>query len=189
MSEHPSRHHPSRALRRGLYLDARTTAPGCAHQRLVALALLPFTFAGDARIVEILEAEALSCPDPHRRPPDPHRAGADPRAPDIDLERASMVIDRAHLLVTHTRGFSRALLPKLLPGARETPWLEWELGVPALDGSLHRHHRASHGLDECRLGVWLLAQPLAHSSRSMLALMLDQRPDMPGRGPDSTALQ
>ena len=70
MSEHPSRHRPSRALRHGLYLDARTTAPGCAHERLVALALLPFTFAGDARIVEILEAEALelarSAPPPER---------------------------------------------------------------------------------------------------------------------------
>ena len=98
MSEHP----PARALRRGLYLDAQTTGPGCAH---------------------------------------------------------------------------------------ETPWLEWELGVPGLDRSIHRHSPASHGLDECKLGVWMLAQPLADSSRWMLALVLDHSQVRPGRGPASARLQ
>ena len=185
MSEHP----PARALRRGLYLDAQTTGPGCAHERLVALALLPFTFDSDAQIVEILEAGALSCASPHRRPPNAHVASVDARAPDVDLEGARVVMERAHLLVTHTRGLSRALLEKVLPGARETPWLEWELGVPGLDRSIHRHSPASHGLDECKLRVWMLAQPLADSSRWMLALVLDHSQVMPGRGPASARLQ
>ena len=61
MSEHRSPHRPARALRRGLYLDARTMAPGCAHERLVALARLPFRLAlscgaGAMRVTRILGA-------------------------------------------------------------------------------------------------------------------------------------
>ena len=76
-----------------------------------------------------------------------------------------------------------------MPAVREARWLKWELGVPAPDESIHLHSPASHGLDECSLGLWLLAQPLAGSSRSMLALMLDQPPDMPGTPPVSDRLQ
>ena len=109
--------------------------------------------------------------------------------PSFVNDRCGVGMERAHLLVTHTRGLSRALLEKVLSGARETPWLEWELGVPGLDRSIHRHSPASHGLDECKLRVWMLAQPLADSSRWMLALVLDHSQVMPGRGPASARLQ
>ena len=190
MDEHPPNPPPAGALRRGLYLDAQTTGPGSAHDRLDALALLPFVFDAEARIIEIHTGEALSCPNPHRPRFVAHGAAAgDARAPGIDLAAASALIERAHLLVTHTPGFSRALLETLVPAVHETRWLEWELGVPAPDESIHLHSPASHGLDECSLGLWLLAQPLAGSSRSMLALMLDQPPDMPGTPPVSDRLQ
>ena len=101
--------------------------------------------------------------------------------PGIDLAAASTLIEHAHLLVTHTHGFSCPLLEKLVPAVREARWLKWELGVPAPDESIHLHSPALHGLDECSLGLWLLAQPLAGSSRSMLALMLDQPRTCRGR--------
>ena len=184
MDEHP----PAGALCRGLYLDARTTGPGSAHDRLDALALLPFVCDAEARIVEILTGEALSCPNPHRPRSVAHGAG-DARAPDIDLVAASALIERVHLLVTHTHGFSRALLEKLLPAVREARWLEWEFRVPAPDESIHLHSPVSPGLDECSLGLWLLAQPLAGSSRSMLALMLDDPPTTGETPPVSDRLQ
>ena len=69
MSEHRFPHRPARALRRGLYLDARTTAPGCAHERLVALARLPFRLAlscgaGAMRVTRVLGAAVRPAPTP-----------------------------------------------------------------------------------------------------------------------------
>ena len=46
---------------------------------------------------------------------------------------------------------------------RDARRLEWELGIPAPDESIHLHSPASHGLDECTLGVWLLALMLGIS--------------------------
>ena len=81
-------------LYRGLYLDATTKGLGATHDRLTALALLPFTFDIDARNVTPRVAETLSGPDPHSA------SGGDTRAPDIDIARASALIERVHLIVS-----------------------------------------------------------------------------------------
>ena len=76
----------------------------------------------------------------HAEPRHHHRpsaAGGDARTPGIDLTRAGALIERAHLVVTHTRRYSRALLEKVVPAIREVPWLEWELGLPDVDESIH----------------------------------------------------
>ena len=100
----------------------------------------------------------------------------DARAPGIDLARAGALIERAHLIVTHTRGFSRPLLENVLPAIRKVPWLEWQLGIPdVVDESVYLPTPPSRGLDACKFALWLLAQPDAESGRSMLALLLDTR--------------
>ena len=181
MSEHTPNPTPHADRRyHGLYLDAETTGLGAHHDRLTALALLPFTFDAEGRITPLL-GEAFSCPDPQRPRSEAHRptaAGDDARAPGIDLARAGALIERAHLIVTHTRGFSRALLEKLVPATRDVLWLDWQLGIPDLaDGSTHLQAPQSRGLEECRFALWLLAQPDTGSGRSVLARLIDQSPE------------
>ena len=169
MSDHTHRPHTDMPLH-GLYLDAETDGPADAHDRLVALALLPFTVDhADWRIVPCLDA-ALDCPDPHR----PTAAAADARAPGIDLARARALVETARLLVTHTRCFSLALLVELLPALVRLRWLAWELGLPDPDGSVLVPGRASRGLRACKSGLWLLAQFDAASDRPLLAVQLEQ---------------
>ena len=173
-------------LLHGLYLDAETTGPADdAHDRLAALALLPFTVdAGDWRIVPRLDA-ALDCPDPRR----PVEAAADAPAPGIDLARARALIEPAELLVTHTRGFSRALLATLLPGLADLRWLAWELGLPEPDGSVLVPGGESRGLRACKSGLWLLSQWDADSDRPMLAVQLAQAAEAPAAAPPPPRLQ
>ena len=98
----------------GLYLDAASEGPGATHERLTALALLPFSFDIDAWKIVPRVDESLSGPEPHRVT----ATVADARAPGIDLVGAGALIERAHLIVTHTPNFSRALLEQVLPVVR-----------------------------------------------------------------------
>ena len=151
--------------------------------RLAALAMLPFTVdPGDWRIVPRLDA-ALDCPDP-RRP-----AEADARAPGIDLARARALIEPAELLVTHTRGFSRALLATLLPGLADLRWLAWELGLPEPDGSVLVPGDASRGLRACKAGLWLLSQWDTVTDQPMLVVQLAQAAQAPAAAPPPPRLQ
>ena len=177
---------PAETLLHGLYLDAKTEGPGDAHERLTALALLPFTVdAGDWRIVPRLDA-VLDCPDPHR----PAAAGADARAPGIDLARTRVLVERSDLLVTHTRdSFSPALLVELVPGLAKLRWLAWGLGLPEPDGSVLIPGGAPRGLRACKSGLWLLAQWDAVSDQPMLALQLAQAADAPATPPPPPRLQ
>ena len=157
----------------GLYLDAASEGPGATHERLTALALLPFSFDIDAWKIVPRVDEALSGPEPHRVT---HTVG-DPRAPGINLVGAGALIERAHLIVTHTPNVSRALLEQVLPAVREVPWLEWRLGVAGVDDSVHGLPAASGGLAACKSGLWLLAQRDAGTGRPMLSLLLAQSAD------------
>ena len=178
-------------LYHGLYLDAETAGLGATHDRLTALALLAFDFDTEDWIVTPFADDALSGPDPHRAAPAhrPSAAGGDARTPGIDLTRAGALIERAHLVVTHTRRYSRALLEKVVPAIREVPWLEWELGLPDVDESIHLPTPPSRGLAACKSGLWLLAQPDAESGRPMLAVLLAQSAQAPAPPPVSRRLQ
>ena len=144
------------------------------HERLVALALLPFTFDADGRIADVLVDGALSCPGHPPRLCAPLGADHDARAPGIDLKAARALIARTHLLVTHNREFSRELLEKVLPAARDLSWFEWTYRVTGLGGDIViRPSPPPPGLGQCKRAVWLLAQPIAPSNRSALSLMLD----------------
>ena len=184
MSDHTHRPHTHTPLD-ALYLDAETEGPADAHDRLVALALLPFTVDhANWRIVPRLDA-ALDCPDPHR----PTAAGADARAPGIDLARARALVEPARLLVTHTSGFSLALLVELLPSLTNLPWLAWELGFPDPDGSVLIPGGESRGLRACKAGLWLLAQWDAASDRPLLAVQIEQAAAAPATPPPPPRLQ
>ena len=133
----PARPTPD-ARSRGVYLDAATTALGSMHERLVALALLPFTFDADGRIADVLVDGALSCLGNPPRLCAPLGADHDARAPGIDLKAARALIARTHLLVTHNREFSRELLEKVLPSDRSHSGYLRSFDVPAGAGRSER---------------------------------------------------
>ena len=186
MAEHkPDPPPQADTLHHGLYLDAETAGLGATHDRVTALALLPFTFDTEAWIVTPFVGDALSGPDPHRAT----ATGGDARAPGIDLARAGALIEPAQLILSHTRDFSRALLEKVLPALRDVPWLEWQLGVPDVDDSIYLPTPPSRGLAACKYALWLLAQPDIESGRPMLALLLEQSSQVPATPPVSRRLQ
>ena len=177
-------------LRRGLYVDCETTGFSPEHDAVIELAMLPFSYTLDGRVVEVLHDEAqVHRNDPGRPLPAEitHLTGLtddDVRGERIDVERASALIDRSGLIVAHNARFDRPFVERVLAIARERPWacsraeVAWiaegfasqalhcllcAYGVFARD-----RHRA---LADCEAGVWLLSQRLPVSGESVLAAM------------------
>ena len=177
-------------LRRGLYVDCETTGFSPGHDAVIELAMLPFTYTLEGRVVEVLQGEAqVHRNDPGRPLPAEitHLTGLtddDVRGERIDVEAASELIDRSGLVVAHNARFDRPFVERVLPAARARPWactraeVGWTMegfasqalhcllcayGVFARD-----RHRA---LADCEAGVWLLAQRLPVSGESVLAAM------------------
>ena len=177
-------------LRRGLYVDCETTGFSPAHDAVIELAMLPFTYTLEGSVVEVLQGEAqVHRNDPGRPLPAEitHLTGLtddDVRGEGIDVEAASALIERSGLVVAHNARFDRPFVERVLPAARARPWactraeVGWTMegfasqalhcllcayGVFARD-----RHRA---LADCEAGVWLLAQRLPVSGESVLAAM------------------
>ena len=175
---------------RGVYVDCETTGFSPAHDEIIELAMLPFTYALDGRVVEVLHDEAeVHRNEPGRPLPEEitHLTGLtddDVRAERIDVDAASALFARSRLAVAHNARFDRPFVERVLPAARARPWacsraeVEWiregfasqalhcllcAYGVYARD-----RHRA---LADCEAGVWLLAQRLPVSGESVLAAM------------------
>ena len=175
---------------RGVYVDCETTGFSPAHDEIIELAMLPFTYALDGRVVEVLHDEAeVHRNDPGRPLPAEitHLTGLtddDVRGERIDAEAASALIEHSGLVVAHNARFDRPFVERVLPAARARPWACSRAEVPwTAEGfasqALHcllcaygvyarDRHRA---LADCEAGVWLLAQRLPVSGESVLAAM------------------
>ena len=187
-------HDPGTApVRRGLYVDCETTGMDWAHDDVVELALLPFTYTGDGRVAEVLHHEAqcyLSAPDR----PLPATVAARTALTDaalagrhIDVASASALIGRSDLVVAHNARHDRPFVERVIPAARERPWACSRLEVPwlaegctsaALD-ALACHYgvfpaRSHRALPDCETGLWLLAQRLPRSGRPVLGVLLER---------------
>ena len=176
--------------RRGLYVDCETTGFSPEHDAVIELAMLPFTYTLDGRIVEVLHDEAQGYRnDPGRPLPVEitHLTGLtddDVRGERIDAEAARALIERSGLIVAHNARFDRPFVERVLPAARARPWACSRAEVPwtaerFASQALHcllcaygvyarDRHRA---LADCEAGVWLLAQRLPVSGESVLAAM------------------
>ena len=177
-------------LRRGLYVDCETTGFSPGHDAVIELAMLPFAYALDGRVVEVFHDEAqVHRNDPGRPLPAEitHLTGLtddDLRGKQIDVEGARALIDRSGLIVAHNARFDRPFVERVLAIARERPWACSRAEVPWIaegfaSQALHcllcaygvfarDRHRA---LADCEAGVWLLAQRLPVSGESVLAAM------------------
>ena len=178
------------AHRRGLYVDCETTGLDVERDQAIELAMLPFTYAADGRIGEVLHGEAqVHLHDPGH-PLDAvitaltGLTDEDVRGRRVDVEAASALIARSDLIVAHNARFDRPFFERALPAARALPWgcslrdVPWTAhGCPS--AALHclachygvfarDRHRA---LADCEVGVWLLAQALPGSNQRVLAAL------------------
>ena len=92
-------------VRRGLYVDIETTGMDWAHDDIVELALLPFTYTDDGRVASVLHGEAqchLSAPSRPLGAEVAARTGLTDAAlahRHIDVEAAQKLILRSELLL------------------------------------------------------------------------------------------
>ena len=177
-------------LRRGLFVDCETTGLSFERDRVIEVAMLPFIYAVDGRIADVLHHEALACLQDPGQPLDAeitHLTGLtddDLRGQYIDIDAANARIARADLIVAHNARFDRPFLERALPMAptrhwacsmREVPWTAHGLPSTALHclacsyGVFARdRHRA---LADCEVGVWLLAQSLPGAGQRVMAAL------------------
>ena len=179
-------------LRRALYVDCETTGFSFERDEVIEVAMLPFVYDIDGRVVEVLHDEALVCHNDPGRPLDPvitaltGLTDEDLEGRHIDIEAASDLATRSALVVAHNARFDRPFFERVLPSTRAVPWacsmrdvpwtahrcpstalhcLACQYGVFARD-----RHRA---LADCEVGVWLLAQALPDTDRPVLAALLE----------------
>ena len=181
------------ALRRGLFVDCETTGLSAARDRVIEVAMLPFTYTVDGRVAEVLHDEALDCLQDPGQPlaaEITHLTGLtddDLRGRSIDVDAANARIARADLIVAHNARFDRPFLERALPSTRtrhwacsrrEVPWTAHGMPSTALHclacsyGAFARdRHRA---LADCEAGVWLLAQTLPGDGQHVMAALRER---------------
>ena len=122
-------HNPDGApVRRALYVDCETTGFDWAHDEVIELALLPFTYTADGRIARVLHGDAQThLRDPGRAIPEAITAltgltDDDVRGKHIDVEAASALIRRSDLVIAHNARFDRPFFERVLPVTRDKPW-------------------------------------------------------------------
>ena len=177
------------ALLRGLYVDCETTGTDPEHDDVIEIALLPFTYTFEGRIVHVLHHEARAWRSDPGRPLPPEIVAltglTDEMLRDqrIDADAANALIGGSNLLIAHNARFDRAFFEKTLPAARdaawacsfaEVPWTEAGFASRALHclacsyGVYARErHRA---LADCEVGLWLLASVLPSGQGVFAAL-------------------
>ena len=177
------------ALLRGLYVDCETTGTDPEHDDVIEIALLPFTYTFEGRIVHVLHHEARAWRSDPGRPLPPEIVAltglTDEMLRDqrIDADAANALIGGSNLLIAHNARFDRAFFEKTLPAARDAAWacsfaeVPWtEAGFPSralhcLACSYGVYARERHrALADCEVGLWLLASVLPSGQGVFAAL-------------------
>ena len=181
------------ALRRGLYVDCETTGTDPEHDDVIEVAMLPFTYTLEGRIVHVLHHEARAWRSDPGRPLPPEIVALTGltdemlRGQRIDVAAASALIGASNLLVAHNARFDRGFFEKALPAARDAAWacsfaeVRWtEAGFPSralhcLACSYGVYARDRHrALADCEVGVWLLARTLPHTGGGVFAALREK---------------
>jgi DNA polymerase III subunit epsilon len=178
------------ATRVGLFVDVETTGLDYGRHEIIELAMVPFTYAVDGRILEIGEAFHQLRQPSEAIPPeitaitgitDDLVAGKS-----IDpLEVASFAAPAA-LVIAHNAAFDRRFLERYCQTFTTKPWacsmsqVAWaEEGYEGVKlaylatgaGFFYDKHRAIH---DCLAAVELLARPLPKSGKRGLAQLLER---------------
>lgn len=176
-------------VRRAVYVDVETTGFDPNREKIIELAMVAFEYDAHGHVTRVVDTfDQLE--DPGRPIPEPVTRLTGIRDEDvagaaIDDAAAEAVLDGAHLIIAHNAGFDRPFLERRLPAFEskpfacslsEVPWRDEGLESSKLEFLAYRFgyffdgHRA---LEDCQVGVHLLAQSLPRCGEPALRKLLD----------------
>lgn len=175
-------------VRRAVYVDVETTGFELGRDRIIELAMVSFEYDAQGCVTRVLDTfDELE--DPGRPIPAPVTRLTGIRDEDvagrtIDEAAVGAALEEAQLVIAHNARFDRPFLERRFPAfegkpfacsLREVPWREEGLESGKLEFLAYRFglffdgHRA---LEDCQVGVHLLAQPLPQSGEPALKMLL-----------------
>lgn len=174
----------------GLFVDTETTGLDTRSASIIALALVPFTFDPDGVIYDA--GVGLAFLEDPKEPLPPEITAltglTDERLKGqrIDDDQVRALVNQSVLVVSHHADFDRRMLERRLPMFREKAWgcswadVDWQgaYGTRAgrleiiLSDTLSQFHEAHRAVDDCHVGVHLLANAIAHQ-RTALSYLLE----------------
>lgn len=175
-----------------LFVDVETTGLKRDADRIIQLAMVPFTFTEDGCVCDVRRSESW-----FEDPGIPISAEItkltgirqeDVAGQRIDDARVQALLDDAVLVIAHNAAFDRPFLERRIPGfaalpwacsMTEVPWIAEGLPTTKLEWLAERHagvfydaHRADV---DCFAGIHLLASTLPSGQRVMSALLVAVR--------------
>jgi DNA polymerase-3 subunit epsilon len=188
----PTRYEPDghEGLRRAVFLDVETTGLDATRHEIIELAMAPFTYAQDGRIIEVgTPFQGLREPS-H---PIPAEITAITGIDDamvagrtIDPADVARFVDGVDLVIAHNAAFDRRFMENFCAAFTHLPWacsmsqVDWQAeGFEGLKlawlaagaGFFYDRHRALH---DCHAGIELLARALPRSGARAMAQLLER---------------
>lgn len=195
--EHYHRPAEGERLRKAAFVDVETTGLDRSRELIIELGVVLFSYAVSGQVVQII-AEYGGFDDPGIPIP-PHITQLTGitdemvRGQRLDEARLKLLFAEADLIIAHNAAFDRPFVERRLSGLdpsaagvisddkpwacsqREVPWREHGFESAKLEFLAYRYglfydgHRA---LDDCRIAVHLLAQPLPGAATTALCALL-----------------
>jgi DNA polymerase-3 subunit epsilon len=177
------------SMRRGVFVDVETTGLNAMKDEIIELAMLPFRYDRNDRVVAV-DSPFVAYRDPGMPIPtavinltgitDAKVAGAM-----IDPDEVARFVNDAVLIVAHNSGFDRPFCERAWPLFATKPWActlrEIAWADEGFEGAKLCHLAAGfgfffdghHAADDCRAGVEILRATLPRSRRGVLSAMLE----------------
>ena len=192
----PQRHYdeaaPGEELLVGAVVDTETTGTNTELDTIIEIAVVPFTYTRDGRVIEVLEERIFTGMQQPSDPLDPEISlitgltDADLAGQLIDVRALEETVAACSLLVAHNAPFDRPMCERLSAVFRDKPWvctmnlINWRLegaNGRSLDAAAAAHmlwFSAHRALDDARALLHLVALPLPESARMPLAVMIEE---------------
>lgn len=174
--------------RTGMFLDVESTGLDLASSEIIELAILPFEYGSDGRIISV--GEALH---QFNEPADPIPSEVTAitgltnelvTGHQLDIAAIESFVDHANIIVAHNAAFDRPLVERVSPIFAVKPWactlsdVSWkDEGIEGrrlsdLLSSFQYFFKAHRAINDCEAGVGLLTMKLPKSGERVLSRVL-----------------